>query len=77
MAMEPVGHIAGLPQRLLALFLLSWPFLSAFSLAVLLQMGVAIICWLFDMCNIISRITYLFKIDEKRVNITSKTNLID
>jgi DHA1 family bicyclomycin/chloramphenicol resistance-like MFS transporter len=29
--------------------------------------------WLFDMCNIISRITYLFKIDEKRVNITSKT----
>jgi hypothetical protein len=39
MAMEPVGHIAGLPQRLLALFLLSWPFLSAFSLAVLLQIG--------------------------------------
>jgi hypothetical protein len=30
MAMEPVGHIAGLPQRLLALFLLSWLFLSAF-----------------------------------------------
>jgi uncharacterized membrane protein len=45
MAMEPVGHIAGLPQRLLALFLLSWPFLSAFLLAVLLQIGVAIICW--------------------------------
>jgi DHA1 family bicyclomycin/chloramphenicol resistance-like MFS transporter len=30
MAMEPVGHIAGLLPRLLALFLLSWPFLSAF-----------------------------------------------
>jgi DHA1 family bicyclomycin/chloramphenicol resistance-like MFS transporter len=32
MAMEPVGHIAGLPQRLPVLFTIM-PFLSAFSLA--------------------------------------------
>jgi DHA1 family bicyclomycin/chloramphenicol resistance-like MFS transporter len=34
-------------------------------LAVLLQIGCHYL-WLFDMCSIISRITYLFKIDEKR-----------
>jgi hypothetical protein len=41
-------------------------------LAVLLQIGRCHYLF-FDMCNIISRITYLFKIDEKRVNITPKT----
>jgi hypothetical protein len=44
-------------------------------LAVLLQMGRCHYLWLFDMCSIISRITYLFKIDEKRVNITSENRI--
>jgi DHA1 family bicyclomycin/chloramphenicol resistance-like MFS transporter len=70
MAMEPVGHIAGLPQRLLALFLLSWLPISIFIGRFIADGALPLF---FDMCSIISRITYLFKIDEKRVNITSKT----
>jgi hypothetical protein len=38
-----------------------------------LQIGRCHYLLVFDMCSIISRITYLFKIDEKRVNITPKT----
>jgi hypothetical protein len=44
-------------------------------LAVLLQIGRCHYLWLFDMCSIISRIAYLFKIDEKRVNITSENRI--
>jgi DHA1 family bicyclomycin/chloramphenicol resistance-like MFS transporter len=69
LAMEPVGHIADcrsgywLSTIMAVPISFHWPFYCRCF---------AIICWLFDMC-IISRITYLFKIDEKRVNITSKT----
>jgi hypothetical protein len=70
--MEPVGHMRDCRSGYW-LYFYYHGFLSAFSLAVLLQMGRC--HYLFDMCSIISRITYLFKIDEKRVNITSENRI--
>jgi DHA1 family bicyclomycin/chloramphenicol resistance-like MFS transporter len=73
MAMELWDTLRGL-QRLLALFLLSWPFLSAFGRfiadrALPLFVG-------FSICATLSvgLLIYL-KIDEKRVNITSENRI--
>jgi hypothetical protein len=66
--MEPVGHIADCRSGYWLSTIMAVPiiFIGRF-IADVLPLFV-----IFDMC-IISRITYLFKIDEKRVNITSKT----
>jgi DHA1 family bicyclomycin/chloramphenicol resistance-like MFS transporter len=56
-----VGHIAGIAAAVTGFISTIMAVPISFLLAVLLQIGVAIICGLFDMCSIISRITYLFK----------------
>jgi DHA1 family bicyclomycin/chloramphenicol resistance-like MFS transporter len=62
MAMEPVD-IAGIAAAVTGFI----STIMAVPISILLfycRWGVAIICGLFDMCSIISRIAYLFKIDE-------------
>jgi DHA1 family bicyclomycin/chloramphenicol resistance-like MFS transporter len=59
MAMEPVGHIAGIAAAVTGFISTIMAVPISILLAVLLQIGRCHYLWLFDMCSIISRIIYL------------------
>jgi DHA1 family bicyclomycin/chloramphenicol resistance-like MFS transporter len=59
--MEPVGHIAGIAAAVTGFISTIMAVPISISLAVLLQIGRCHYLLVFDMCSIISRITYLFK----------------